>query len=74
MLPIRNAFLSLKCAYRFLLGNAILAFLFDMPGGFHHFLTAILMTVPTTYYAPAVCQAVMDVLHAQSTSGPSFTT
>lgn len=50
----------LKCAYRFLLRNAILAFFFEMPHGFHHFLTAIVMTVLTTYCAPAVCQAVMD--------------
>lgn len=55
---------TVKCAHRFLLRNTILAFLFEMPCRFYHFPTAILMTIPTIDCSPAVCQTVMDALHA----------
>lgn len=54
----------------FCLRDIILAFLFEMPHGFYHFLIAILMTIPNIYCAPAVCQTEMDALHAQSNSSP----
>ena len=55
---------TLKCAHGCLLRNTIFAFLFEMPWRVCHFLSAILLTIPTIYCAPAACQTVMDALHA----------
>lgn len=55
---------TLKCALGFLLRSTVFAFLFEMLRRVCHFLSAILLTIPTICCAPATCQTVLNALHA----------